>query len=301
MAEALGNIQKNALFVGLITLDLIYLVDRFPDRNQKIVANEQIIAAGGPATNAAITFSYLGDRSTLLGVLGNGFLSDLIRAELENYAVELIDLDANCSTSVPVSSIVVTRSTGERAVISVNATKSTATIDNIPINLLENIDLVAIDGHQMQVSALIAKIAKDCGIPVAIDGGSWKLGWEQVLPLVDYAICSADFCPPDCQNKEDVFAYLQSLDIPYIAITNGKKAIEYLDRGRKGIVEIPQVQVVDTLGAGDIFHGAFYHYILQQEFPQALRSAAIIAANSCQFFGTRSFTNQITSPSNYPM
>ncbi|NET50891.1 MAG: sugar kinase, partial [Merismopedia sp. SIO2A8] len=43
----------------------------------------------------------------------------------------------------------------------------------------------------------------------------------------------------------------------------------------------------DTLGAGDIFHGAFCHYILQQNFTESLVAAAEIASNSCKFFGTR--------------
>ena len=54
-----------------------------------------------------------------------------------------------------------------------------------------------------------------------------------------------------------------------------------------GAVDVPQVQPVDTLGAGDIFHGAFCYYILQASFTDALTRAAKIAANSCQFFGTR--------------
>jgi sugar/nucleoside kinase (ribokinase family) len=49
------------------------------------------------------------------------------------------------------------------------------------------------------------------------------------------------------------------------------------------------IKAVDTLGAGDIFHGAFCHYILQQDFPTALSNAAKVAARSCESFGTRLF------------
>jgi sugar/nucleoside kinase (ribokinase family) len=53
------------------------------------------------------------------------------------------------------------------------------------------------------------------------------------------------------------------------------------------VIDVPTVQAVDTLGAGDIFHGAFCHYILRENFPTALKQAAHIASFSCQFFGTR--------------
>ncbi|MDJ0536213.1 MAG: PfkB family carbohydrate kinase [Xenococcaceae cyanobacterium MO_207.B15] len=49
------------------------------------------------------------------------------------------------------------------------------------------------------------------------------------------------------------------------------------------------MKAVDTLGAGDIFHGAFCNYILQEDFPTALFLAAQMASKSCQFFGTRSW------------
>jgi sugar/nucleoside kinase (ribokinase family) len=282
------------LFVGLITLDLIYLSDRAPDRNQKIVASEQTIVAGGPATNAALTFSWLGDRAKLLTVLGDLPVSQLIRSDLGKFELEINDLNRDNSFSVPVSSIIVTKSTGERAVISINATKTQVSIDAIPHDILEGIDLVLIDGHLMAIGAEIARLAKAKGIPVVIDGGSWKPGWEKVLPYVDYAVCSADFYPPDCRDRKDVFTYLSREGIPQIAITDGDKPIQYLTQQQQGKLEVPSITAVDTLGAGDIFHGAFCHYLLKYDFPEALQAASKVASRSCQFFGTRGFLQSFT-------
>jgi sugar/nucleoside kinase (ribokinase family) len=282
----------NGLFVGLTTLDLIYLTDRTPDRNQKIVAKEQEIAAGAPATNAAITFSWLGDRAKLLTFLGDRPVSKLIRQDLDAFSVEIEDLNLDPSFSPSVSSIIVTESTGERAVVSTNATKIKVSLDRIPQNILEGVDIVLIDGHLMDISAAIAPIAKAKGIPVVIDGGSWKNGWENVLPYVDYAICSADFYPPNCRDRIGVWKYITAYNIPYIAITNGEKPIECWHDDRIEKVEkvtVSPVQAIDTLGAGDIFHGAFCHYILKTDWIEALRSASAIATRSCQFFGTRGF------------
>ncbi|MBE9169621.1 sugar kinase [Pleurocapsales cyanobacterium LEGE 06147] len=280
--------QFRGLFVGLATLDLIYLVDRLPNNNQKIVALDQTIAAGGPATNAAVTFSHLGSKAKLLGILGNHPISQLIRADLTTHSIEIIDLQAEHPQSPPVSSIFVTQSTGERAVISVNAVKSQATVEQLPKDILEKIDLVLLDGHQMAISQAIAPQAKSRNIPVVLDGGSWKPGLEKVLPYVDHAICSADFYPPSYSDRrEDVLAYLQAAGISYIAITRGERPIFYFSEGKIGEITVPQVSVKDTVGAGDIFHGAFCHYILQQSFIPALTAAAQVASRSCQFFGTR--------------
>ena len=332
--------------MGLTTLDIIYLTPTIPAHNAKIVAVDQAIASGGPATNAAVTFSHLGNQAILVGVIGNHPISQIIRADLESHEIEMIDLDPDRHEAPPVSSIMVTQATGERAVISINALKSQAPAhllppdiavtspahakpglsrqlpvtsyelpgnmlgklqsesrleDNAPTSsnslwclnrprdcyILKDITIVLIDGHQMAVSRAIALEAKKSQIPVVLDGGSWKPGLEEVLPFVDYAICSANFQPPNCHNQGDVFTYLSQIGIPHIAITQGEKPIQYLTNSERGELGVPQIQPVDTLGAGDIFHGAFCHYICHQDFIPALGAAAKIASHSCQFFGTR--------------
>lgn len=287
--------MPNGLFVGMVTLDLVYLSSKLPSNNEKITASDYTISAGGPATNAAVTFGYLGNRATLLTVLGNHPLTQLMRQDVERYGVTIADLNPTLTNPPSVSSIIVTEDTGERAVISINAAKIQARADQIPPGIDAGIDLILIDGHQMMVSSAIAlryskeiaKLAKANRIPVIIDGGSWKPGFETVLPLVDYAICSANFYPPGCHHRAEVFAYLTEMGIPHIAITQGEKPVQYLSLGESGEILVPQIQAVDTLGAGDIFHGAFCHYILQENFTQALEKAAQVAANSCKFFGTR--------------
>lgn len=278
----------NGLFVGLTTLDLIYLTSELPKTNQKIVALNQTIAAGGPATNAAVTFSYLTNRATVVGILGKHPLSQLILSDLDACSINFVDLDPQHIESPAVSSIFVLENTGERSVISVNAKQTQATPEQLRHDILQGIDLVLIDGHQMAVSYAIASQAKIAGIPVVVDGGSWKTGFNQVLPLADYVICSANFYPPQCRTQSDVFQYLSSLKIPFIAITQGNQPILYQIDGKLEQIKINPIQAVDTLGAGDIFHGAFCHYILEtQNFAEALESASKIATKSCLSFGTR--------------
>ncbi|MBW4693535.1 MAG: sugar kinase [Lyngbya sp. HA4199-MV5] len=275
------------LFVGLVTLDLVYRVDRPPTDNEKIVASDYTVAAGGPATNAAVAFSYLGDEAIVLGVLGAHPMTQLILTDLQRCRVTLADLDPTRSDSPPVSSIMVTEKTGERAVVSINAAKTQAIASSISADSLHNIAVVLIDGHQMEVGRAIADQASAQKISIVIDAGSWKPGFETVLPLADYVICSANFYPPHCQTAEDVVEYLSALGVPHVAITRGQQPILYWTATQSGQIDVPTVQAIDTLGAGDFFHGAFCHAILQEDFRDALAIAAHVAAQSCQHFGTR--------------
>lgn len=286
--------MARGLFVGLITLDLIYLLEELPDRNQKQVALDYAAAAGGPATNAAVTFGYLGNQPQILGVLGSHPIRELILADVQPWNVEIIDLQPDRIHPPPTSSILVTRLTGERAVISMNAVQSQAMTAAIPPDVLNDIDIVLLDGHQMAISEAIAHQAKAQHIPVVIDGGSWKPGFDRVLPLADVVICSANFRPPGCETITAVLDYLESLGIPHCAATQGENPILYRSLSQTGEIAVPPVRSVDTLGAGDVFHGAFCSFYLQTQelpsgFPQALAAAAPVASLACSAFGTRSW------------
>lgn len=277
------------LFVGLTTLDLIYRVAHLPQPNEKQVAEELAIAAGGPATNAAVTFRYLGNQAKLMSAIGQHPLTALVRSDLATHQVELLDLASQRQDPPPLSSILVTAGTGDRAVVSRNAVNLQIAGDQMPPNLLNGINIVLIDGHQREISVAIAQTAQHQNIPVVLDGGSWKPGLEQILPFVDYAICSANFLPPGCSSETEVITYLQkAAAAASIAITRGGASIRYCHQGEQGEIPVPIISPIDTLGAGDIFHGAFCHWILQGDsFPEALTQAAQVAALACQFFGTR--------------
>ena len=285
----------------MVTLDLVYMTGGPPKANQKLVASDYTVSAGGPATNAAVAFSALGSAATVLGVVGTHPITHLVRADLESIGVAIADLDPERAEPPPVSSILITESTGERAVVSINASKSQMSPAQIPSEILAGVEVVLIDGHQMAVGQAIAQQACTQNIPVVVDAGSWKTNFEQVLAMADYVICSANFHPPGCEDVESVLAYLRSLEVPHIAITHGEQPIQYCSGEEVGEVAVPQVEVVDTLGAGDIFHGAFCHFCLQTDFVSALTAAAAIAAQSCQWFGTRRWISGDGNPCQAPI
>jgi sugar/nucleoside kinase (ribokinase family) len=285
---------KTGIFVGLITLDGLYQTRRALAPNEKQVAEAMLLAAGGPATNAAIAFRALGGRAILVGALGQHPLTTVVRDDLAQHGVELVDLTPEAMMPPPFSSIVVNVATGDRAVISRNAADRPIPQTAPGAELLAEADCVLIDGHQLPVGYQLAQAACSQQVPVIIDAGSWKTGFEDVLALADVVIASGNFAPPNGGVGEAAIAYLQSLQVPQIAITQGEHPILYCTNGQSGTVTVPQITPVDTLGAGDIFHGAFgYHYLPHLDFVNALASAANVASLACQSFGTRHWLQQL--------
>ncbi|ASC74113.1 Hypothetical protein XM38_050880 [Halomicronema hongdechloris C2206] len=113
--------MARGLFVGLMTLDCLYRVDHVPAANEKLVAQDCLLLAGGPATNAAVTFAHLGHQATVMGALGQHPLTQLIRAELSQHGVAIAPLLSDTPEPPPLSTSLITLATGERAVVSRNA------------------------------------------------------------------------------------------------------------------------------------------------------------------------------------
>jgi sugar/nucleoside kinase (ribokinase family) len=94
--------------------------------------------------------------------------------------------------------------------------------------------------------------------------------------------------PPGCLTEDGVLKFLLDCGVTNVAITRGDQPIRYVSDKTSGIVPVPEVEIVDTMGAGDIFHGAFCYYTsTRSPFVDALRRAASVAAESCRFHGTR--------------
>ena len=286
----------SALFAGLCTLDLIQSVIRVPHQNEKVTALDQTVVAGGPATNAAVTFAFLGGAAALVTGVGRHPLAEGIRADLAQAGVDLIDAAWADSRPPPVSSIVVTAGTGDRSVVSRNSAGRDLMPPPALRELTDQARAVLVDGHHPPLARAAVLAARERGRPCILDGGSWKDNLPDILPQVDVAVCSADFRPPG--TVEDVLGYLLNRGIRWAAVTDGPRPVEWAGpEGRRGTVPVPVEEVTDTMGAGDVFHGAFTHAVAttgegvigEHTFISALRFAAKVAARSCRSFGTRAW------------
>ena len=123
-------------------------------------------------------------------------------------------------------------------------------------------------------------------------GGSWKEGEEELLPYMDYVICSSDFHPPGCTSQDEIFSFLKSFGIQQMAITQGGDPIIAVDGTEKTQIPVMEINPLDSLGAGDVLHGAFCHFITQNDFLTSLARASEIASQSCMSLGTRNWIEQ---------
>lgn len=289
--KSLGKLRCSGLFVGLATVDVSYAVEEIPKPNQKISVPEQLVNAGGPATNAAVTFAFLGGHATLASAVGQSPLSRIIRDDLAHHSVRLHDMAGGRSESPPVSSIMVLRASGERSVVSANAAVFSPLSTNFDPAWLAGVSVVEVDGQYMPLCIAAAKAAREQDVAVVLDSGSWKPGMAKLLRFVDTAICSQDFRPPGCRREDQALEYLISHKIRRVAITRGERSIRYQEDGTTGEIRIAnssRLRAVDTLGAGDIFHGAYCYYAAQgRSFRDALKAAAQVATFSCRYRGTR--------------
>lgn len=275
------------LCVGLLTLDVTHTVDAVPAANQKVVARSQRIDFGGPAANAAGVVAGLGGSSWLASAVGSEPITDAVRGYLSRSRVRLVDV-ASDREGFPISGVLVTAGTGERAVASTNAARVAIT-EPIDGRLVEGARCVLVDGHLMDAALQAAELAREAGVPVVFDGGSWKDGTDKLLELVDVAVFSHDFRFPD---GIPVLEHPSVRNCRVVAQSHGDGPIELVAFGRRSELPVPRVTVVDTLGAGDVLHGALAYALgvrglAEDTIAPALGFASAVAALSCCAPGAR--------------
>jgi sugar/nucleoside kinase (ribokinase family) len=248
--------RPRAVIAGLCTFDLIQQVERVPAANEKATARRQVVAAGGPAANAAATFAHLGGDATLITAVGDHPLAAGVKADLADLGVTLVDLAAGDPRPPAVSSVLVTAGTGARSVVSRNAAGRDVRAPDDLDALIGDADLVLVDGHHPALARAALSAARDR--LTLLDGGSWKDHLPELLPLVDIAICSADLRPP---SGGPTLPFLREQGVRWAAVTDGPNPVRWAGPASSGEIEVPAVDAVDTTGAGDVFHGAFAYAV----------------------------------------
>ncbi|WP_442874828.1 PfkB family carbohydrate kinase [Amycolatopsis sp. NBC_00345] len=281
------------LLAGLCTVDVVQRVADFPAPGEKVQSLAVDVAAGGPATNAAVTVAALGAEATLVTVLGAHPLAALARADLATCGVRVVDLVPALAAAPAVSAVAVRDHDGERTVVSRNA----AAQADFPVPELDlaGVGAVLVDGHHPALALKAARAAKELGVPVVLDAGSWKPVLDDLLPLVDVAACSAHFRAPG--------PGLHERGVPVVITTAGPDPVRWSIREdtwediveNTGAVAVPAVAARDTLGAGDVWHGALAFAVagLGNDVAGWVRHANEVAAERVRHVGPRSWTAAI--------
>lgn len=270
--------------VGLTTLDVVQVVDALPGPNQKLVSGKFWFDVGGPAANAARVASRLGCRVRLVTALGESELAGLVRTRL--HGIDLVDL-APGDHLLPVSTIMVTPD-GARSIVSRNT--GALTNPRLPsTTIVEGARVVLHDGHLLDASVALAT---QPGPTQVLDGGSWKPGLQLLLPHLDIAVISGDFALPG-HSPEQALEDLAGYGIPRLARSRGADAVQAVIADMTRDFEVPQVDAVDTSGAGDVLHGALAAHLAHgMDFVAALSRAIEHASRSVRGYGVLAGFNE---------
>jgi sugar/nucleoside kinase (ribokinase family) len=232
-------------------------VERAPGANDKVRASRADLASGGPAANAAVTFRALGGRAVLLSTLGSGPIAKLATDDLSQHGVSVVDCWSPGSPDLSISATTVLDGTGERSVVSRNAADVGVTVPPHLDALVADADVVLIDGHHPELALAAARLAQQAGIAVVLDCGSEKEVFADLTPLAAAAVCSAEFTVAGAGGFDEVSAALLDTGTGLVAMTEGARPVRWRTRHAAGTVEVPPITARDTLGAGDVLHGAF--------------------------------------------
>jgi sugar/nucleoside kinase (ribokinase family) len=285
------------VFVGLATLDVIHRIAKAPAVNEKITSTAQFVAAGGPAANAAVTFAALGGDAILVTALGDDPVAELIRADLVAYGVSVVDAAAGTTRAVPVSAVSVVESTGDRSVVSLDAVNSDVLPPRDLGDLVADADVVLVDGHHPLIARAAVRHAAARVTTLVVDAGRWKPVMSDIVPHATDMVCSNDFRMPGTDNPESTAATLVRSGVRTVVCTHGGDPVEWWSDGKSGSLPVDPVVVVDTLGAGDAFHGAYSYFSTQIENSVAERidRSARVAGLRCSMVGPRAWLSELRS------
>lgn len=275
--------KRKILCCGLTTIDLIEKIEKLPKHGAKAQAESASIDVGGPATNAARTVSALGHNAHLLSLIGTGTLAHVARGILAREEVEVTDLAHGGAPSV--STILLTPD-GERTVISANNSGREAAYP--PASILDNVNAILVDGHLLSVQIPLARQAREKNLPVVLDAGSYKPGLDALIRLSTHVVASADFrLPGSTATDTDLVATLFRMGPRMAARSAGPhQTIAVIDEKVHTIPVTPVPRVADTLGAGDVLHGALVAALADGRSDlEALVAATQLATVSTRFPG----------------
>jgi sugar/nucleoside kinase (ribokinase family) len=279
---------------GIAVLDAVFRVPQFPVPEAKTQASEFMFVSGGCAANAAVSIARLGGRASFAGPLGGPAgaeaIGDRIVAAL---AAEKVD-SAWCPRvpGVPSSmSAICVDPDGERAIVNYRDDRLAAARPSNPSAIVATADAVLADNRFPEFVLPICTAARERGIPVVLDADKPTRTTDALLAAASHVVFSAEGLRATA-GTHDLGAGLERIAAAsraFLAATDGQNGVFWRVPGMPGksrwMPAFP-IQPVDTLAAGDVFHGAFALALAEgREETDAMRFAAAAAAIKCTRFG----------------
>ena len=284
------KIPPRILCIGMPVRDLTFRVQGLPARGSKEHASHFEEICGGNALNAAIGIVRLGGRASICGPMGDAreTTSRYIFDKLAHEGIDTTHIVRMPGLVTPISNIMIDP-TGERTIVTFRDPELWKVHLPDTDKLLEDCDAILTESRCAEFCTDLCVEARRRGIPVIVDVDRAMSLREGLLTASSHLVFSSEPLQETAGIANDAEALLKiaKLTPSFLAGTRGAQGTIWLDE-HQALQQTPAfpVHTVDTLGAGDVFHGAFALAITEkQDLREALRFASAAAALKCTRFG----------------
>lgn len=277
------------LCLGITVLDRVQRVESLPTTGGKFVAKDYFEVGGGPAATAAVAVARMGHDVDFIGRVGSDGIADTMLSELAGYGVN-VDKCVHIADASSAFSAVLVDDEGERMII--NYQDKSLSRDIAPLKTLDFSDYqtVLTDVRWPEGAKFALEQAKKHGIPSVLDA---DLSPDPITELVELADHIA-FSEPGLEKFTGTSDPIEGLKLAQkqtkgkVYVTVGSKGCYWLEEGELKHQIGVKVDVVDTTGAGDVFHGAFAVAVCESmPAREAITFSNTVAALKCTKLGGR--------------
>ncbi|MBT3374596.1 MAG: hypothetical protein HN742_21940 [Lentisphaerae bacterium] len=283
------------LGIGYCGWDTLCLVPCIPI-DDKVQISRTLTQGGGPAATATVTAARLGLDGAFLGVVGDDTRSDAILQAFTDEGVCIDHIRRRSRAESAAAFCWIEEPTGKRSIAWTHGTAAQLGAEDVTPELVCSARALHLDGHQTQAAIHAAEIAQKNDIPVFLDAGTIVPGIGDVIALCTVVIASEAFAQTftGLTDIEAAARHIRTLGPSWTGVTAGPAGSLGFDGQR--VVHEGQypVDVVDTTGAGDVYHGAFtaryVESIKAQQRPDlqaCMRFATVVAGLKCRRLGGR--------------
>ncbi len=277
--------------LGQCSLDILGSLDRYPPVDSKCDLNNVFIQGGGPVATALVTLARLDVLSAFVGRIGGDDFGRRISRGLKDEGVDCQYLLVDKTAGSQFAFIAVEQGGGRRTIFCHRGNCRPLLVKDLPIELILSSRVLHLDGSQLEAALAAARQAKENGVTTVLDGGSWRTGIAELLPLIDHLVVSARFAEHLLPGRpvREALPLLLAYGCRAATVTDGEAGSHTLCQDGKSFYQAAfAVKAVDTTGCGDVFHGGYLYGLLQNwPLPRTVRFAAACAAIKTTALGGR--------------
>jgi len=277
--------------LGNICYDYLGTVPEYPDWDRKIGMSELVVQGGGQAGTAAYAIACLGGCVSLAGLLGEDEGGRFNREQLSAAGVNLDGVLTIPGGRSQFAFVITEQKTGHRTIFWHWGTLGDLTLEQLDLRRLAASKALLVDGRFFDVIVELARLAQKAGTRVVVDAESLKNDWGRLLPHCDIFAPSEECALGITGERSPERAARQLLErgARAVVVTLGAQGALAVTEGDEFHQPVFPVTVVDTTGAGDVFHGALALGLAEGlSLAENVRFAAATAALACRALGGRS-------------